>query len=53
MVGRGVAASPWRRQDVRTTAVPVDKVRDDAAIQAILGPIAERPRRVGKPWSAS
>ena len=24
------------------------KVRD-AAIQAILGPIAERPRRVGKP----
>jgi mRNA interferase RelE/StbE len=25
-----------------------DKVRD-AALQAILGPIAERPRRVGKP----
>jgi mRNA interferase RelE/StbE len=25
-----------------------DKVRD-AAIQAILGPIAERPRQVGKP----
>jgi mRNA interferase RelE/StbE len=25
-----------------------DRVRD-AAIQAILGPIAERPRRVGKP----